>query len=91
LSAEFVTPCFDDWKRFCASLREIASGDNGRPLSSVEAQKRAQAVLDECGYTWPLPPVAAAAKPHSDAALRSIGTAITRGCDVTTERSEGRR
>jgi hypothetical protein len=72
-------------------LREIADGDNGRPLSSVEAQKRAEAVLDECGYTWPLPPVAApAAKPHSDAARRPIGTAITRGCDVTTERSGGR-
>jgi hypothetical protein len=54
LSDELVTPCFDDWKRFCAVLREIASGDNGRPLSSVEALKCAQAVLDERGYTWPL-------------------------------------
>jgi hypothetical protein len=46
-------PCFDDWKRFCFVLREIASGDNGCPLSGLEAQKRAQAVLAECGYTWP--------------------------------------
>jgi len=45
--------CFNDWKRFCFALREIASGDNGRPLSGLEAQKRAQAVLTECGYTWP--------------------------------------
>ena len=48
-----VTPLFDDWKRFCAVLREIASGENGRPLSSSEAQEQAQAVLIECGYTWP--------------------------------------
>jgi hypothetical protein len=46
-------PCFDDGKRFCFVLREIASGENGRPLPSFEAQKRAQAVLTECGYTWP--------------------------------------
>ena len=46
-------PFFDDWKRFCFVLREIASGDNGRRLSALEAQKRAQAVLIECGYTWP--------------------------------------
>jgi hypothetical protein len=45
--------CFNDWKRFCFVLREIARGDNGRPLSGVEAQQRAQAVLTECGYTWP--------------------------------------
>jgi hypothetical protein len=45
--------CFNDWKRFCFVLREIASGDNGCPLSGFEAQKRAQAVLAECGYTWP--------------------------------------
>jgi hypothetical protein len=45
--------CFNDWKRFCFVLREIASGENGRPLSSLEAQTRAQAVLTECGYTWP--------------------------------------
>jgi hypothetical protein len=45
--------CFNDWKRFCFVLREIASGEDGRPLPSHEAQKRAQAVLVECGYTWP--------------------------------------
>jgi hypothetical protein len=45
--------CFDDWKRFCFVLREIASGENGRPLSGIEAQRRAQAVLVECGYSWP--------------------------------------
>ena len=45
--------CFNDWKHFCFVLREIASGDNGRPLSGLEAQKRAQAVLAECGYTGP--------------------------------------
>jgi hypothetical protein len=44
--------CFNDWKRFCFVLREIASGDNGRPLSGLEVQKRAQVVLAECGYTW---------------------------------------
>ena len=44
--------CFNDWKRFCFVLREIASGDNGRPLSGLAAQKRAQAALTECGYTW---------------------------------------
>ena len=43
--------CFNDWKRFCFVLREIASGVNGRPLSGLEAQKCAQAVLIECGYT----------------------------------------
>ena len=48
-----MTPYFNDWKRFCAALREIASGENDRPLSGLEAQKRAQAVLNECGYTWP--------------------------------------
>jgi hypothetical protein len=45
--------CFNDWKRFCFVLREIASGDNSRPLSGLAAQKRAQAALTECGYTWP--------------------------------------
>jgi hypothetical protein len=45
--------CFNDWKCFCFALREIAAGENGRPLSGLEAQKRAQAVLAECGYTWP--------------------------------------
>ena len=48
-----MTPCFNDWRRFCFVLREIASGDNGCPLSGLEAQKRAQAVLAECGYTGP--------------------------------------
>jgi hypothetical protein len=43
---------FNDWKRFCFVLREIASGENGIPLPGLEAQKRAQAVLSECGYTW---------------------------------------
>jgi hypothetical protein len=41
--------CFNDWMRFCVVLREIAS----KPLSGLEAHKRAQAVLAECGYTWP--------------------------------------
>jgi hypothetical protein len=47
-----VTSLFDDWKHFCFVLREIASGENGRPLSGLEAQKRAQAALTECGCTW---------------------------------------
>jgi hypothetical protein len=45
--------CFNDWKRFCFVLREIAGGENGRALSGLEAQERARAVLVECGYTWP--------------------------------------
>jgi hypothetical protein len=45
--------CFNDWKRFCFVLREIARGDNGRPLSGLEAQQLAQVALTECGYTWP--------------------------------------
>jgi hypothetical protein len=45
--------CFNDWKRFCFVLREIASGEKGSPLSGVKAQKRAQAILRECGYAWP--------------------------------------
>lgn len=40
--------CFNDWKGFCAVLREIASGENGRPLSGLEAQTRAQTVLAGC-------------------------------------------
>jgi hypothetical protein len=48
-----MTPYFNDWKRFCAVLREIASSENSHPLTSFEAQKRAQAVLTECGYSWP--------------------------------------
>jgi hypothetical protein len=47
-----VTPCFNDWKRFCFVLREIASGENGRPLPGFEAQRRAQAILTERGYAW---------------------------------------
>jgi hypothetical protein len=42
--------CFNDWKRFCFVLREIASGENGRPVSGSKAQKLAQAVL--VGYVW---------------------------------------
>jgi hypothetical protein len=66
--------CFNDWKRFCFVLREIASGENGRPLSGFAAQQRAQAVLVECGYIWPeraelREPVVAPA-----AALESIDT-----------------
>jgi hypothetical protein len=45
--------CFNDWKRFCFVLREIASGEDGRPLTSFEAQKRAREVLTDCGYSWP--------------------------------------
>src|SRR5262249_9481634 len=48
-----MTACFNDWKRFCFALREIASGKNGCPLPSFEAQWRAQTVLSECFYTWP--------------------------------------
>ena len=46
------TPWFDDWKRFCFVLHQIAGGCNGCRLSALEAQKRAQAVLMECGHTW---------------------------------------
>ena len=62
-----ITSCFNDWKRFCFVLGEIATGDNGRPLSGVDAQQRAQAVLTEYGYTWPgrAPVVAPAAAPES--------------------------
>jgi len=48
---------FNDWKRFCFVLREIASGVRGRALSGLEAQKRAQEVLNECGYSWQGRPV----------------------------------
>jgi hypothetical protein len=44
---------FNDWKYFCFALREIAAGANGRAPSGLVAQKRAQAVLSERGYTWP--------------------------------------
>jgi hypothetical protein len=70
--------CFNDWKRFCFVLREIAGGENGRPLSGLEAQERAQAVLVECGYTWPgraevhEPVVAPFAAPESLNAQASI-------------------
>jgi hypothetical protein len=47
-----MTTYFDDWKRFCLVLREIAVGTNGQPLSGIEAQTRAQAVLAEAGYRW---------------------------------------
>jgi hypothetical protein len=53
--------CFNDWKRFCLVLREIASGENGRSLSGLEAQKRAQAVLTDCGYACEPPVVLTAA------------------------------
>jgi hypothetical protein len=48
-----MTPLFDDWKCFLFVLREIAGGEGGRPLSGLEAQKRAQAVLIKCGSSWP--------------------------------------
>jgi hypothetical protein len=44
--------CFNDLKRFCFVLREIASGRDDRRLSGFEAQTRAREVLSECGYTW---------------------------------------
>lgn len=44
--------CFNDLKRFCFVLREIASGLDDRRLSGFEAQTRAREVLRECGYTW---------------------------------------
>jgi hypothetical protein len=48
-----MTYLFDDWKRFCLVLREIAGGaSSGQPLSGIEAQKRAQSVLAEAGYRW---------------------------------------
>ena len=48
---------FNDWKRFCFVLREIATGVRGRALSGLEAQKRAQDVLNQCGYSWQGGPV----------------------------------
>ena len=47
-----VNACFDDWRRFCFVLREIANGTNGLPMSGDEAQRRARAILTECGYKW---------------------------------------
>jgi hypothetical protein len=42
--------CFN---RFLAVLREIASGEDVRALTSLEAQKLAREVLTDCGYSWP--------------------------------------
>jgi len=73
--------CFNDWKRFCFVLGEIACGDNGRALSGLEAQKRPQEVLRECGYTWPgraempEPVVAPAAAPESHHTLATVDPA----------------
>jgi hypothetical protein len=47
-----INACFDDWRRFCFVLREIANGANGPPMSGTEAQRRARAILTECGYAW---------------------------------------
>jgi hypothetical protein len=47
-----INACFDDWRRFCLVLREIANGANGQPMSGTEAQRRARAILTECGYAW---------------------------------------
>jgi hypothetical protein len=48
-----MTYLFDDRKRSCLVLREIAGGaSSGQPLSGIEAQKRAQSVLAEAGYRW---------------------------------------
>jgi hypothetical protein len=44
--------CFNDWKRFCFVLREIANGQDGLPFSGFEAPTRAREVLSEGGYTW---------------------------------------
>jgi hypothetical protein len=46
-----------------ATLREIAKGESGRPLSGAEAQKLARTVLMECGYTWSSQPIAATEQP----------------------------
>jgi hypothetical protein len=72
-AAHVVTSLFDDWKGFCFVLREIASGENGRPLPSLEAQKRAQTVLIECGYTWPRQTMVAEpiASPHMPSELKN--------------------
>jgi hypothetical protein len=39
--------CFNDWKRFCFVLREIASGEKGGSLSGAEAQRRARNGVDQ--------------------------------------------
>jgi hypothetical protein len=86
--------CFNDWKRFCFVLREIASGENGRPLSSLEAQTRAQAVLTECGCTWPVraqvhePVVAPTAAPESPNAQAPVET--DQSTAGTKPKSEGK-
>jgi hypothetical protein len=70
--------CFSDWKRFCFVLRQIASGENGHPLAGFDAQKRAQAILSECGYRWlssdqtRLPMIAPAAVSESLNALAPV-------------------
>jgi hypothetical protein len=92
--------CFNDWKRFCFVLREIARGDNGRPLSGVEAQQRAQAVLTECGYTWPgraqvcesvVAPAAAPDSANKQAPVQSsTGTKLKEQLRLGRRRSEQR-
>jgi hypothetical protein len=37
---------FNDWKRFCFVLREIASGDNGRPLSGLAGAEAGASSVD---------------------------------------------
>ena len=91
--------CLSDWKRFCFVLREIASGDNGRPLSGTEAQQRAQAVLTECGYTWPgrgqacepaVVRIIAPESPKTQAPVQSsTGTKLKRS--ITAQSRSGRR
>jgi hypothetical protein len=90
--------CFNDWKRFCFVLREIARGDNGRPLSGLEAQQRAQAVLTECGYTWPgraqvcEPVVAPAAAPENANTQATVQSSTGTELSVSKERlRSGRR
>ena len=88
--------CFSDWKRFCFVLREIASGDNGRPLSGTEAQQRAQAVLTECGYTWrgraqareaAIVPTTAPESPKTQAPVQSsTGTKLKRSSAAQSRR-----
>jgi hypothetical protein len=48
-----MPPYFNDWKHFCLMLREIASGEEGYPLSGNEAQQRAREALSSAGYRWP--------------------------------------
>jgi hypothetical protein len=43
-AVELLTPCFDDWKRFCFVLRQIAYG--GRAAApGFAAHRRTQAIL----------------------------------------------